>query len=88
MTESGRVAGRITLELDFVLDHKCLPLVIYSFVEFGGNGMMSCRVLDDEAFVPFDTFEDGGLLDRPGADVSPFFGGLRVFLLGVRWCPS
>lgn len=85
---SGRVAGRITLKLDFVLDHKCLSLVIYSFVEFGRNGMMSCRVLDHESFISLDAFEDGGLLDRPGADVSPFFSSLRVFLFGVRWCPS
>ena len=48
---------------------------------------MSCRVLYNETLVPFNALEDTRLLDSPLADVSPFFGGLGVFLLGVRGRP-
>ena len=45
---------------------------------------MSCRVLYNETLVPFNALEDTRLLDSPLANVSPFFSGLGVFLLGVR----
>jgi hypothetical protein len=74
------------LELDFVLYDKCIFLVGDWLVELGGDGMMSCLVLEHKTLVALNASEDGGLLDLPGADVLPFL--LGVLLLGVRGLPS
>ena len=48
---------------------------------------MCCGILNDEAFVPLDAFQDARFFDHPGADVCPFLLGLRVFLLCMRRSP-
>jgi hypothetical protein len=49
---------------------------------------MSCRVFDYETLISFNTLEDSRLLYSPLADISPFFSGLGIFLLGVRRRPA
>lgn len=70
-----------TLELDLILNYEGLALVIYSLVELGGNGVMSCGVLDHKTFVFFNSLENGRLLNGPGPNIGPVFRSLRVFLL-------
>jgi hypothetical protein len=48
---------------------------------------MSCRILYDETFVPFNSFEDMRFLNRPSADICPLFLRLRVLFLGMRRSP-
>lgn len=43
--------GRPTLKLDFILNHQCLVRIVDLLIEFGGDGVMSGRVLDDETLV-------------------------------------
>lgn len=52
--------------------------------------MVSGGVLDDKTLVALDALEDGGLLDRPLADVSPLLVLLLVLglLLGVGGLPA
>lgn len=50
--------------------------------------MMSGWVLDDQALISLNGLEDMGLLDRPLADICPFFGSLRIFFLCVRRFPA
>lgn len=48
-----------------------------------------CRgVLDNKAFIPFDSLEDMRFLDSPLTNVGPLLIRLGVLLLGVRWLPS
>lgn len=78
----------LTLELDFVLNDKRFPLVIDLFGEFGGDGMMGCRVLDHETFIALNTLEYRGLFDSPLSDICPFLISLRIFLLCMRRRPA
>ena len=48
---------------------------------------MRRRILDHEALVAFNPFENGGLFDRPFPYISPLFSCLRIFLLCMRWLP-
>jgi hypothetical protein len=50
--------------------------------------MVGGGVLQHQALVPLDGLEDGGLLNRPLANVRPVLFRLRVLLLGVGRSPS
>lgn len=83
-------SGLLTLELDFILNHERLALVVDLFGEFGRDGMVSSCVLDNQALITLHTLEDMRLLDSPFSNICPFLilvGALGV-LLGVRWFPS
>lgn len=49
--------------------------------------MVGGSILDDKALVALHTLVDGGLLDRPLANIRPFLITLGI-LLGVRRLPS
>lgn len=49
--------------------------------------MMSGRILYNQTLVLLNGLEDVGLLDRPFADVCPFFGSLGIFFLCVGGFP-
>lgn len=83
----GTTADQGVLRLDLVLDHKGLALVVNLLGELGRDGVVSGRVLDDQTLVALNTLEDGGLLDRPLANVGPVLVGLGVILLCVRTLP-
>jgi hypothetical protein len=77
-----------TLKFDFILNNQWLALCIDRLREFGGDGMMSGLVLDDETFVTNNTTEDMWFLNGPIADVGPLFlSTLFLFLFGMRWLP-
>ena len=50
--------------------------------------MMSRWVLYNQTLVMLDSLEDMGLLNRPLANICPFFGSLGVFFLRVRGFPA
>ena len=50
--------------------------------------MMSGWVLYDQTLILLDSLEDMGLLNRPLADICPFFGSLRVFLFRMGGFPA
>jgi hypothetical protein len=93
---SNRLANRLgqrkrrshTLQLDLILDDKSLALVVNLLGEFGRNGMVSGSVLHHQTLIPFNALEDGGLFNRPLADVGPVLIRLGVLLFGVGWSPS
>lgn len=70
-----------TLELNLVLHDQIFGLGINWLCKFRGDGVVSSLVLDYEAFVAFHAFEDGWLLDRPGAHILPFLFRRFVSLL-------
>ena len=49
---------------------------------------MSGWVLYDQTLILLNSLEDMRLLNRPLADICPFFGSLRVFLLRMRGFPA
>jgi hypothetical protein len=78
------------LKLDLVLNNKSLALVLNWLGELGRDGVVSSRVLDNEALVAIDALEHMWLLNSPLADVCPLLihiGSLHV-LLRVGWLPS
>lgn len=75
------------MELDFILDYQWLILVVDLLVELGGDSMMGGRILDDQTLVALNGLEHMRFFDRPRANVSPLFVGLRVLLFGMRWLP-
>lgn len=86
MQEAGLKS--LTLELDFVLNNKRVVLVVNRLGEFGGDGVVSSLVLDDQALVTLHALEHGRLLNGPGSNVCPFLViGLDI-LLCVRRLPS
>jgi hypothetical protein len=66
---------RRTLQFDFVLHDQCLLLAVDGLGELGGDGMVSCLVLDYKALVANHAAKNCGLLDGPVADIRPLFGG-------------
>lgn len=84
-TQSQRLL--LTLQLDLILDHQGLVLVVDLLGELGGDSVMGRRVLDHETLVALNTLQDGGFLDRPGANVGPVLIRLGVLLLGVGGGP-
>lgn len=67
---------RLTLEFDLILNDEGFALIIYLLGEFGGDGMVSCRVLDNKTLVTLYGLEDRWLFNRPLAHVGPLLGGL------------
>ena len=49
---------------------------------------MSSWVFYDQTLILLNGLEHMGLLNRPLANIGPFFGSLRVFLLCVRGFPA
>lgn len=49
--------------------------------------MMGCWIFYNQTLILLNGLEDMGLLNRPLADVCPFFGGLRIFFLCVGGFP-
>ena len=78
----------LTLELDLILYDNGLALVVNLLGKFGGDGMMSSGVLDDETFIAFDALEDSGLFYCPLSNVGPVLLTLGVIFLGFGWDPS
>jgi hypothetical protein len=80
----------LTLKLDFVLDNECLSLVLNLLGELGRDGMMSCSILDNKAFVALHALVYMRLLYSPLSNVCPFLILVRTLcvLLGVRRLPS
>ncbi len=80
----------LTLKLNFVLDNKCLSLVLNLLGELGRDGVMSCGILDDKTFVTLHALIDMRLLYSPLSDVCPFLILVRTscVLLGMGWLPS
>lgn len=77
-----------TLKFDLVLDDQIFALGINWLCKLRRDGVVSSLVLDYEAFVAFHAFEDGWLLDGPGADILPFlFRRFVSLLLRVRCLP-
>jgi hypothetical protein len=78
------------LKLDFVLNNKCLSLVIDLLGELGRDGMMSCSVLDDKTLVALHALVDMWLFYSPFSNISPFLilVGTLCVLLGMGWLPS
>jgi hypothetical protein len=76
------------LEFDLILHNKSLVLVVDLGREFGRDGVVSSGVLENKTLVTLDTREDGGLFNRPLANVGPVFIALGVFLLCVGDLPS
>jgi hypothetical protein len=73
----------LTLKLNLVLYNQSLALVVNLGGEFGGDGMMSGRVLDDKTFVTLHARVDSWLLYRPFSDVGPVLVTLGILFLGV-----
>lgn len=71
------------MELNFVLDHQGLALVIDLLVEFGGDGVMCGGILDDKAFVAINGFQHVWFLDGPLSNIGPVLFCLGVLFLGV-----
>jgi hypothetical protein len=59
------------LKLNLVLYNQSLALVVYLGREFGRDGMVSSRVLDDETFVALHARVDSGLFYGPLSNVRP-----------------
>jgi hypothetical protein len=80
------VGKKLTLQLNLILNHQGLALGVNLLGKLGRDGVMGSDVLDNEALVTLHALVDGGLLNRPLADVRPFLvaGGV---LLGVRRLP-
>ena len=74
------------MKLCLVLNYKGVVLVGDCLGEFGRDCVVGSFVLEDKTFVALDTTKNGGLLNRPGSDVSPLL--LSVLLLCVGWLPS
>ena len=77
-----------TLKLNLVLYNKSLAFVVDLGGKFGGDGMMSSRVLHDKTFVALHASVDSWLLYGPLSNVRPILVALGVLLLGMRRCPS
>lgn len=79
-----------TLKLDLILDNKRLALGVNLLSELGGDGVVSGRVLDNQALVTFHALEDVRLLNSPLANIGPLLILIRVLcvLLGVGRLPS
>ena len=58
----GTTADQGVLRLHLILDNKGFTLVVNLFGEFGRDGVVSGRILDDQALVALDSLEDGRLL--------------------------
>jgi len=71
------------LKLNLVLYNQSLASVVNLGREFGGDGMMSGRVLDDKTFVAFHARVDSWLLYGPFSDVGPVLVTLGILFLGV-----
>lgn len=50
--------------------------------------MVSGWVLDNQALVSFDAFQNTGLFDCPGANIGKLLFGFRVLFFSVRRCPA
>jgi hypothetical protein len=71
------------LKLHLVLYNQSLAFVVNLGGEFGGDGMMGGRVLDDKTFVAIYARVDSWLLYGPLSDVGPVLVTLRILFLGV-----
>jgi hypothetical protein len=81
---------KLTLKFDLVLNDQRLLLGADGLREFGGDGMVSSLVLDDETLVTNHAIEDLCFLNGPLSNVSPLLfagGALLLLLLCMRRLP-
>lgn len=76
-----------TLKLDLVLNNQGLSLVLNLLGEFGRDGMVSSRVLHNEALVALHPLVHMRLFNRPFSNVGPFFLRTSCVLLCVGGLP-
>lgn len=82
---SFRYCDWLTLELGFVLDNQGVVLVADGLGELGGDGVVSCLVLEHKTLVSLNRVELLWLFHRPGTNILPFF--LSALLLRMRHLP-
>ena len=80
----------LTLKLDLVLNNESLALIVDLLWEFGRDGVVSSRVLDNETLIALHSLEDSWLLDSPFSNICPLLIFVRTLgvLLGMGWLPS
>lgn len=81
-------AGRLTLQLYFILDNQGVVGVVDLVGELSGNGVVSSLVLDHKTLLALHSLEDIRLLNSPLANICPLLIGAGRLFLGMGGLPS